>query len=188
MRVNTTAWVIASVFTILASHVSAQQSGRVLYVNRTDAQCGGLFPCYATVQAAIDAAISRDSIRIQPGIYPEQLAVQKNDFPTATESDRIIIEADPEAAPGSVVLTGSPGPQCTDKFAIRIKQSKFVTIRGLTITGTGGQAISLMGGYNGNISIHIELNRIFGNGGSSCNGGITIARNNPDTIIANNLI
>jgi RHS repeat-associated protein len=188
MRVDRAAWVIASVFTILASNVSAQQSGRVLYVNRTDAQCGGLSPCYAGIQAAIDAAISRDSIRIQTGIYPEQLAVQKNDFPTATESDRIIIEADPEAAPGSVVLTGSPGPQCTDKFAIRIKQSKFVTIRGLTITGTGGQAISMMGGNNGNISIHIELNRIFGNGGSSCNGGITIARNNPGTIIANNLI
>ena len=42
-----------------------------------------------------------------------------------------------------------------------------------------GQAISLMGGNNGNQEIHIELNRIFGNGSSSCNGGITIARGNP---------
>ena len=125
MRVDRAAWIIVSFFTILASNVSAQQSGRVLYVNRTDAQCGGLSPCYPSIQAAIDAAISRDSIRIQKGIYPEQLAVQKNDFPTATESDRIIIEADPGAAPGSVVLTGSAGPQCTDKFAIRIKRAKF---------------------------------------------------------------
>src|SRR5262249_59794057 len=34
----------------------------------------------------------------------------------------------------------------------------------------------------------IELNRIFGNGSSSCNGGITIARGNPGTLIVNNLL
>ena len=45
-----------------------------------------------------------------------------------------------------------------------------------------------MGGNNGNQEIHIELNRIFGNGSSSCNGGITIARGNPGTLIVNNLI
>src|SRR5262249_469300 len=41
---------------------------------------------------------------------------------------------------------------------------------------------------NGNQDIHIELNRIFGNGSSSCNGGITIARGNPGTLIVNNLL
>ena len=45
-----------------------------------------------------------------------------------------------------------------------------------------------MGGNNGNQEIHIELNRIFGNGSSSCNGGITIARGNPGTLIVNNLV
>jgi hypothetical protein len=78
--------------------------------------------------------------------------------------------------------------QCTDRFAIRLKQSKFITLRDLTIVGTGAQAISLMGGNNGNQGIHIIGNRIFGNGSASCDGGITIARNNPDTLIVNNLI
>ena len=45
-----------------------------------------------------------------------------------------------------------------------------------------------MGGNNGNQEIHIELNRIFGNGSNSCNGGITIARGNPGTLIVNNLL
>src|SRR5262249_48716511 len=63
-----------------------------------------------------------------------------------------------------------------------------ITIRGLTITGTGGQAISLLGGNNQNQDIHIELNRIFGNGSSSCDGGITVARGNPGTLIVNNVI
>ncbi len=45
-----------------------------------------------------------------------------------------------------------------------------------------------MGGNNQNQAIHIERNRIFGNGSSECNGGITIAGGNPDTLIVNNLI
>ena len=172
----------------LLSSPSAQQLGRVLYVNNQDAACNGRSPCYGTIQAAINAAQSRDTIQIQAGIYREQLFIEKNNSLGITESDRIVIEPDPSLPPNSVTVTGSPGPQCPDKFAIRIKQSKFVTIRGLTITGTGAQAIFMMGGNNGNQGIHIERNRIFGNGSGSCDGGITIARGNPDTLIANNLI
>ena len=58
----------------------------------------------------------------------------------------------------------------------------------MTVTGAGGEAIALLGGNNENTAIHIEPNRMFGNGSSSCNGGITIARGNPDTLIVNNLI
>ena len=90
-------------------------------------------------------------------------------------------------SPGQVVLTGAPGT-CTGNYAIRLQQSKFITIRGLTIAGTGGQAISLLGGINQNQDIHIELNRIFGNGSTSCDGGITVNRGNPGTLIVNNLI
>jgi hypothetical protein len=180
---------ICAVLSLALSHpVPAQQLGRVLYVNKTDTTCNGQAPCYSTIQAAIDVSGSGDTIRIQSGTYPEQLNIQKNDFISAGELDRIVVEADPANAPGAVILTGSAGPQCTDKFAIRIKRSKFVTIRGLTITGTGAEAIFMMGGSSGNKGINIVENRIYGNGSSSCNGGITIARGNPDTLIVNNLI
>jgi len=168
--------------------VPAQQP-TTLYVNRTSPTCAGHSPCFKTIQAAIDSAGPGSTISIQAGTYAEQLSISdKNNFQSASEIDRIVIEADPGARSGSVVLTGSAGPQCTDKFAIRLKQSKFITIRGLTITGTGGQAISLLGGNNQNQDIHIELNRIFANGSSSCNGGITVARGNPGTLIVNNLL
>ena len=36
---------------------------------------------------------------------------------------------------------------------------------------------------NQNTAIHLERNRLFGNGSGSCNGGITIARGNPGTLI-----
>ena len=180
---------IFAVLLLAPSHPApAQQLGRVLYVNKIDGTCNGQSPCYSRIQAAIDVSTSGDTIRIQAGTYPEQLNIQKNDFTSAGELDRVVIEADPASAPGAVVLTGSAGPQCTNKFAIRIRRSKFVTIRGLTITGTGAEAIFMMGGTNGNQSINIVENRIYGNGSSSCNGGITIARGNPDTIIVNNLI
>lgn len=157
---------------ILSAPVLAQQRTTTLFVNRNDPTCGGRSPCFSTIQAAIDAADPGESIHIQPGTYREQLAITgKNNFRDATEDDRIVIEADPASAPGQVVLSGPPGA-CTQNHAIRLQQSKFITIRGLTITGAGGQAISLLGGSNQNQDIHIELNRIFGNGSDSCNGCI----------------
>ncbi len=173
---------------VLSRVVPAQQLGRILYVNKIDRTCNGKSPCYATIQTAIDVSGSGDTVRIQAGTYPEQLNIQKNDFTSARELDRIVVEADPASAPGAVVLTGSAGAQCTNRFAIRIRRSKFVTIRGLTITGTGAEAIFMMGGTNGNQGINIVENRIYGNGSSSCNGGISIARGNPETLIVNNLI
>ena len=78
--------------------------------------------------------------------------------------------------------------QCTQGQGILIQQSKFITIRGLTITGAGGQAISLLGGNNQSRVIHIERNRIFGNGGAKYDNGITVNRGNPNLLIINNLI
>ncbi|HEY7165683.1 MAG TPA: tandem-95 repeat protein [Candidatus Binatia bacterium] len=180
----------AAVLLVIGLLCAAQARGaqptqpQVLYVNRTDSSCGGHSPCYTTIQAAINAAQPRATIRIQPGTYPEQLKIQKNDFPGAVEADRIVIEADPLLPPGKVVLTGTAG-NCGDRFALRFTKSQFITVRGLTITGTGAQAISVQ---DGNEGIHIERNRIFGNGNANCNGGITIGKDNHGTLIVNNLI
>ena len=167
---------------------SSQQQGPTRYVNNTDPTCGGKSPCYSTIQNAVNAALPGDTIQIQAGTYAEKITISgKNNTTTATESDRIVIEADPLSVSGSVVITGASSV-CTNGYAFQLQQSKFITIRGLTISGAGGQAISLLGGINQNQAIHIERNRILDNGSSECNGGITIARGNPDTLIANNLI
>jgi len=177
------------VLAVLLFSVPAQPQGAVIrYVNHTDTTCGGHAPCYATIQAAVSAAQAGDHVVIQAGTYIEQVDVTgKNNAGGATESQRIVIEADPAAPADSVVLHGSVS-QCTQGYAVQFQQSRFVTLRGLVITGAGGQAISLLGGNNASEGIHLEANRIFGNGGASCNGGITIARGNPGTLIANNLV
>ena len=123
---------------LLVPRSSSQQGGVIRYVNNADPTCGGLTPCYATIQAAVNAAQAGDTIQIQAGFYVEQVAIiGKNNTADATEASRIIIQADPAAAVGSVVLQGAV-TQCTSGFAIRLQQSKFITIRGLTITGAGG--------------------------------------------------
>jgi RHS repeat-associated protein len=169
------------------SPIASSQAG-TRYVNGSDPTCQGQAPCYRTIQAAVNAAQAGEAVRIQAGSYREQVTVQgKNDFRGANEGHRIVIEADPQAPVGSVVLAGAASA-CANGYAIRVLRSRFVTIRGLTITGAGGRAIALLAGANQNQAIHIERNRIFGNGSSSCNGGITVNTGNLDTLIANNLI
>jgi hypothetical protein len=177
---------LAAAWLLLPSPTSTQSGTR--YVHPTDLTCGGHAPCYATIQGAVTAALPGERIVLQAGTYHEQVSITgKNNTAGASEADRIVIETDPAAALGSVVLT-PPTPQCTLGHAVRFQQSKFITLRGLTITGAGGQAISLMGGNNQNQAIHLERLRIFGNGSPECDGGITIARGNPDTLLLNSLI
>jgi hypothetical protein len=167
---------------------TASPQGRTLYVNGSDATCHGQSPCYATIQAATTAVQPGERVVIQAGTYVEQVAVTgKNAGTGASEADRIVIEADAAAAVGSVVLRGAV-PQCTGGFAVRIQQSRFVTLRGLTITGAGGPAVVLLGGNNQNEAVHLERLRIVGNGSSSCDGGVTLYRGNPGTVIASSVI
>jgi parallel beta-helix repeat protein len=169
-----------------------------LYVNGSDATCAGQTPCFSTIQAAIDAVTQKDTIRIQPGTYVEQLEIADlNNSGTETATDRITIEADPQATPGSVVLQGAV-TGCTTGWAVRFTRSRYVTLRGLTITGAGAEAIRLRSGVNSNHSIALLRNRIYGNATSGdCHGGIRVGAsdpnddstlNNPNTVIGNNLI
>lgn len=176
---------------LLALAVVSESQGRNLYVSAADPSCQGRTPCSRTIQAAVTAAGAGDHVIVQAGSYVEQVTITgKNDTTGATEADRIVIEADPAAPPGSVVLQGTGG-SCTNGQAIRVQKSRFVTIRGLTIIGFGGDAIALQGGNNGNEAIHIERNRIVANAtssGDSCAAGVSISRGNPATVVANNLL
>jgi hypothetical protein len=174
--------------TLLAiTAIATSEAGTVRHVNGTDGGCGGHSPCYGSIQAAVTAAQPGDTVQIQAGTYVEQVGVTGKNSGATTASSRITIQADPAAPAGSVVLQGAVG-QCEHGHAVRIRQSRFVTIRGLTITGAGGAAIALAGGGDRNRAVHIERTRIVGNGGSGCDGGITIAAGNVGTVVVNNLI
>jgi hypothetical protein len=159
----------------------------VRHVNRGDAGCAGQSPCYGSIQAAVNAAQPGDTVQVQAGTYVEQVSVVAKNSGATSPASRIVIQADPSAPVGSVALHGAVN-QCAQGHAIRVQQSRFVTIRGLTITGAGGAAIALAGGGDRNLAVHIERNRIVGNGGTGCDGGITIGDGNVGTLIVNNLV
>lgn len=179
--------VVALGWAVAAALVGSAHAA-VRHVGADDPTCGGRVPCYASIQSAVAAALGGDVVNVGAGTYVEQVSISgKNAGANATEASRIVIQADPSLPAGSVVLHGAVG-QCTSGHAIRVLQSRFVTIRGFVITGAGGPAVALLGGNQQNRAIHVERNRIVGNGGTSCTGGITIARGNPDTVIANNVV
>ena len=172
-------------FMVLAA--GSADAGMVRHVHRADVTCEGQSPCYGSIQAAVNAAQPGDTIQIQAGGYVEQVSIVAKNAGATNPATRIVIQGAPSAPVGSVVLHGAVG-QCANGHAIQIRQSRFITIRGLSIMGAGGAAITLAGGGDRNLAVHLERNRIAGNGGPGCDGGITIGAGNVGTVIVNNLV
>ncbi len=72
-------------FFLLGLNISTAQAQTFRYVNRADPTCGGHTPCYRTIQAAVNAAGPGNIVRIQAGIYTEQIRVSnKNRIASST--------------------------------------------------------------------------------------------------------
>src|SRR5262249_3427937 len=106
---------------------AAPAQGITRYANPTDPTCGGQAPCYVTIQAAVNAALAADTITLQAGTYREQVSITGKNSASTSESDRIILQADPAAPVGSVILQGSV-TQCTNGYAVKLQQSRFITL------------------------------------------------------------
>ena len=180
---------VVTVGSLLGTMPAPTAAATVRHVDRSDSTCGGRAPCYGSVQAAVNAAQPGDTVQVRAGEYVEQVTVAGKNASALSEASRITIQADPTLPAGGVVLHGAIA-QCAQGHAIRVQQSRFVTIRGLTITGAGGAGIALSGGAAQNAAIRIERNRIVGNGTAGCDGGngITIAGGNVGTLVLNNVI
>jgi hypothetical protein len=122
----------------------AQAAPDVLWVDDLGG-CDGQTPCFSTIQAAINAVRPGQIVRVRPGEYLEQLRIrQKNSSRVASEEDRIVVEADPAAPVGSVILRGHR-ERCEGGYAVDFDRSQYVTLRGLTISGAGIRGIVLRG-------------------------------------------
>jgi hypothetical protein len=76
----------------------------------------------------IDAAGPGDRVLVQPGQYAEQLRIfEKNKHAGASEADRIVIEADPEAPLGGVIVGPGAERRCSSRPSLDVRRSKFAT-------------------------------------------------------------
>lgn len=150
-------------------------SGAFLWVNG-DGSCGGRTPCFPSIQEAVDAAAPESIIRVQAGEYPARLRI--------LAKEDLVIERDPEAPLGSVVLRdAAEGPRSS---GIVISRSTDVTLRGLTITDVRRTALHLLGRWNRGIVV--EQCRIVATCTSACTAAVRIGRGNVGTVLLNNLI
>jgi uncharacterized repeat protein (TIGR01451 family) len=124
------------------------------------------------------------TVTVKAGSYAESVTLSGKNSLATLESQRIVIMADPLAAPDSVIVNPSPS-----NHAFTLSSSKFVTLKGLNLTGAGMEAVFLDGSGVTNSDITIDSNHIHDNATSgSSNGGVAVANLNPRTWIVNNLI
>lgn len=148
----------------LLTAVPVAGQGRIHYVNGTDPTCAYHAPCYASIQRAVDAAQPGDRVVVQPGRYLYFTVSAKNATSGATELDRIVIEADAGAPRDSVEILG--GTHCSaGSFGVRVRGSRFVTVRGLKIT-TAGYGVRVEGGAERSDSVTLERLHVRG----ACSG------------------
>ena len=174
--------------------------------NHTAAQCllfGGftvdgsmpsnpLLNQFQTIQEAVNHLPNPGPciVTVKPGIYAGGVTINSRNTLAGGEANRIVIQADPTAAPGAVDVTvsGASG------FGFSLSQSRFITIRGFEIRGTpaggGMRGIFLAGGSGANADINIESNHIHDIGGTGTSGaaGVDINVGNLRTWVVNNLI
>jgi hypothetical protein len=140
---------------------------------------------YTTIQAAVNAlpAAGPRIIKVKEGTYREAVTISRKNATALLELQRIVLMADPDAAPGSVVVIPPAG-----RNTFTLELSRFVTLKGFRMTGATKEAIFMRGGGSTNRDVTLDSNDLHANGSASANGGIYIGRDNPRTWAFNNLI
>jgi hypothetical protein len=161
----------------------------------------GMFP---TIQAAVTALPNANPgtpcvITVLAGTYNTTVLIGTSASGKnigGSDSLRYTIQADPAAAPGSVILNWATTPNVNQNSVVRFVKSSFITLKGFAITGgpsSGGSGIGMDGGSASSKDITIDSNIIYNNaggdaGGNSTDGGINVSANNDRLWIVNNLI
>ncbi|MGA7370182.1 MAG: hypothetical protein WBX01_13725 [Nitrososphaeraceae archaeon] len=108
---------------------------------------------YPTIQSAIDAASPRDTIKVLPGIYTEQLTIGKSITLVGSGAESTTIKAPVESESG---VLGIPN-------IIKISFGSEVTMKGFTISGFDGTscgAFSLDSLNGADLGVHLDSSAI----------------------------
>lgn len=161
-------------------------SGLAVAANQCAAPGGG-GGCFATIQAAINAAGSGDTVRVVAGVYPENVTITKNLTLLGGFNDTTLTGRTPRSS----ILDGGGA-----NSVVKITNGAAATLDGFTITGGDATASD---GRGGGIDVRqatavIRDNLIQGNVGSSnpavfgVGGGIYVISSTSPVLISDNTI
>lgn len=139
------------------------RAAATLYVDDNDPACGGNSPCFATIQAAIDAAASGDTVSVAAGTYAEQINVNKA-LTLLGPNANVNPNTGTRAAEAVVIPTASDPLNAGPAEALVVRLSAGgVTFKGFTVDGDNP---SLTSGvvYNG-VDVDAEIG-VYGTGTS----------------------
>lgn len=137
---------------------------------------------FTTIQAAVNASSTGDTILVCPGVYPEQVTITKSLTirGVAAGNENLVL-----IRPGALTAANSTSFSSGNPIAaiVLVKEAKGVTLTNLTIDGAnnvfGDCAINLVGIYYRNASGKVEADavrniRLGGPGLEGCQAGIGI--------------
>jgi serine protease len=127
---------------------------------------------FATIQAAIDAAVDGDTILVSPGTYVENIAFGTKDVTVASTDGASVTVIDGGALTNVVVMNAEPGESPTLR-GFTVRNGLGNSADGGGVSTTGGPAV-------------IEDNVITGNG--TCGAGGGVAAEFSQAVIRRNLI
>ena len=117
-----------------------------------EAGCAGQSPCYATIQAAVDASVASDEIVVRPGVYaPFTIAGKNNLVVRGVEADAVFVDGGGAAA--AAVVTNATGVRLQD---LTLRNA----VRGVRLqnAGVGGYASPVPG--QGNTALRTTLDGV----------------------------
>jgi hypothetical protein len=130
-----------------------------------------------TIQGAIDASFSGDTIVVAPGVYPEQITFGGKNITLRSQAP-----TDPATVKETVISPRQTGGWALTAVTFSHGETAQAEISGFTISTEGGRGILCTGHSNPTIS----RNRIVDNWGFMESGGITCIDSSP--VIADNML
>lgn len=194
---------------LLGQAASVQALPGVLYV-APGGSCSGTPNCYATVQAAVDAAVSGDEIRVAVGSFTDIHDCPRNDITTTGTVKAVVCVSKTVTIRGGYNTSfdiWNPAVNVTTLNAQNLGRGIYITgnisptIEALSITGgnaTGLTGYDYYGQYDVGGGVYVMTatatlnnNRIFGNtapyGGGGVYLGYSVGQLNSNTISSNNV-
>jgi hypothetical protein len=134
---------------------------------------------HRSIQAAVDGLPDAGpcTVTVAAGTYRESVRLVGRNARATSNEHRITIVAE-----GRVTVSPPAG------HGVLVAGSRFLTLRGFTVTGATEAAIRLAGGEDASGDITVEANDIHNNASAAADGGIAIGPDNRRTWIVNNLI